>query len=206
MALVDQWTCKSGTKLNLYDIHIGSQIYDEKGIKYSARELELLSVQKVIEDCYTGSILSKDEFGKPFLVPQNSEINYSHTSKRLLWGEHPTLRVGVDIETLRPQLSKIKHKFCREDELSFIPTQEELPYLLAIWSAKESIYKAYGKKEVDFKEHMQIEKFKLESEGFFEANFLLVSNFRMVINYRWTGEYMITWTTWQSMNENPFIS
>jgi len=199
MALVDQWTCKSGTKLNLYDIHIESQIYVENGIKYSARELELLSVQKILENCYTGSILSKDEFGKPFLVPQNSEINYSHTSKRLFWGEHPTLKVGVDIETLRPQLSKIKNKFCRQDELEFIPAQEELPYLLAIWSAKESIYKAFGKKDVDFKDHIQICEFKLETEGMFEANFLLVSNFRLIVHYRWTGEYMLTWTAWQSI-------
>ncbi len=199
MALIDQWNCKSGIKLHLYDIHIDSQIYEENGIKHSARELESLSVQKVIEKSYTNCFLKKDEFGKPYLIPQNSEINYSHTAKRLFWGDHPTLRIGVDIETLRPQLTKIKHKFCREDELTFIPCENELPYLLAIWSAKESMYKAYGKKEVDFKDHMQICEFNLKNEGSIEANFLLVSNFKMIVYYRWTGEYMFTWTAWQSI-------
>ena len=198
MALLDQWNCISGTKLHLYDIYIDSQIYEENGIKHSARELESLSVQKVIDQEYTNCKLIKDEFGKPFLFPQNVEINYSHTSKRLLWGENPSKRIGVDIETLRPQLSKIKHKFCREDELAFVPTENELPYLLAIWSAKESMYKAYGKKEVDFRDHMQISKFNLESEGKIEANFLLVENCPMVVYYKWTGEYMMTWTIWPS--------
>lgn len=198
MALVDQWNCKSGIKLHLYDIHIDSQIYEENGIKHSARELEYLSVQKVVTESYTNSTLAKDEYGKPFLVPKNSEINYSHTSKRLLWGDHPTLKIGVDIETLRPQLAKIKHKFCREDELAFIPEKEELPYLLAIWSAKESIYKAYGKKEVDFKDHMQICEFELMREGYLEANFLLDCHVKMCVYYKWTGEYMMTWTAWEN--------
>ena len=84
-------------------------------------------------------------------------------------------------------------------ELTFIPSENELPYLLAIWSAKESMYKAYGKKEVDFKDHMQICEFNLKNEGNIEANFLLVSNFKMIVYYRWTGEYMYTWTAWQSI-------
>lgn len=199
MAQMDQWICKSGATLSLFDIHIDSQIYEEKGIKHSARELESLSVQKVIQESYTNCKLLKDEFGKPYLIPQNVEINYSHTAKRLFWGEHLSKRIGVDIETLRPQLTKIKHKFCREDELVFVPQDNELPYLLAIWSAKESIYKAYGKKEVDFREHMQIFKFDLQNEGEIEASFLLIEKCKLDVHYKWTGEYMMTWTTWPSV-------
>lgn len=194
MALIDHWNCDSGSKLWLFQIPSISQIYEETGKNCTQRELEAMVVQEVIAKNYTNQQLSKDEFGKPYLVPKNTEINYSHTKEYLLWGEHSQHQIGVDIETLRPQLTKIKGKFCREDEFEYIPTENELPYLLAIWSAKESIYKAFGKKEVDFREHMQILPFELTSKGCLSANFMLNEPQQYEVHYRWEGSYFMSWT------------
>ena len=123
-----------------------SQIYAENGIKNSSRELEKSSVKEIIRLLHPNATLQKDDYGKPFLNSVNLHMNYSHAKNLIFWGEHESFKIGVDIEYLRPQLSKIKHKFCREDEFNFIPTDNEIHYLLAIWSAKEAMYKAYGKK------------------------------------------------------------
>lgn len=194
MTLIDQWECNSGSKLKLFEMRSISQIYEENGIKHSQRSIESTAVDEVIQKNYTNQVLLKDEFGKPFLLPQTVEINYSHTQQLLLWGEHQTLRIGVDIETVRPQLIKIKHKFCREDELMYIPLEHEIQYLLAIWSSKEAIYKAYGKKEVDFREHMQILPFTLGEMGSFQANFLIGTPTRFTVHYRWNGVQFMCWT------------
>ena len=138
--------------------------------------------------------MQKDEFGKPFLDSKNLQINYSHAKNLIFWGEHESFKIGVDIEYLRPQLLKIKHKFCREDEFDFIPADNEIPYLLAIWSAKEAIYKAYGKKEVDFQKHMQILPFEIGSEGVIAANFLLDNPTPMTVHYHFNGEMITCWT------------
>ena len=194
MALIEQWNCDSGSKLWLFEIPSTSQMYEETGKNYTQRELEAMVVQEVIAQNYTNQQLSKDEFGKPYLSPKQTEINYSHTKDFLFWGENVAHQIGVDIETLRPQLAKIKGKFCREDEFEFIPTDNELPYLLAIWSAKESIYKAFGKKEVDFREHMQILPFELTSTGSLHANFLLHKPQKYEVYYKWEGSYFMSWT------------
>jgi phosphopantetheinyl transferase len=138
--------------------------------------------------------LQKDEFGKPFLDSKNLHINYSHAKSLIFWGEHVSFKIGVDIEYLRPQLAKIKHKFCREDEFDFMPTENEIPYLLAIWSAKEAIYKAFGKKEVDFQKHMQILPFEISTEGVITANFLLDGLTQMNVHYLFNGEVIKCWT------------
>ncbi len=80
----------------------------------------------------------------------------------VLWGINPTQPLGVDIESLRPQIEKIKSKFCRPEELEFAITPVQS---LLIWSAKEAMYKAYGKKEIDFREQMRVHAFTGFSEN-----------------------------------------
>lgn len=195
MAFIQNWQCISGASLYLWEMQLeSSQIYAENTIKSNARELEKASIHQVIQLLHPNSTLQKDEFGKPFLEPQMLHMNYSHAKNLIFWGEHESFKIGVDIEYLRPQLSKIKHKFCREDEFDFIPIENETPYLLAIWSAKEAIYKAYGKKEVDFQKHMQILPFEIGSEGFINANFLLGIPTPMNVHYQFNGEVIKCWT------------
>ena len=75
-----------------------------------------------------------------------------------------------------------------------MPTENEIPYLLAIWSAKEAMYKAFGKKEVDFQKHMQILPFEISTEGVITANFLLDGLTQMNVHYLFNGEVIKCWT------------
>lgn len=85
-----------------------------------------------------------------------NSVNTESKNCWVLWGANVNKAIGVDIESVRPQIEKIKSKFCRPEELEFCKTPIEM---LLIWSAKEAMYKAYGRKAIDFREQMLVHRF-----------------------------------------------
>jgi phosphopantetheinyl transferase len=92
----------------------------------------------------------KDEHGKPYLADSNLEISFSHSGDlaAVALGKRT---VGVDIQTLVPKIGRIAHKFIRDDET--VPSPEVWGQHI-IWGAKEAAYKAYGKRQLDFRQNM----------------------------------------------------
>jgi phosphopantetheinyl transferase (holo-ACP synthase) len=84
----------------------------------------------------------------------DKHVSISHTK------EHSAIIVsnkgacGIDIEAVRPRVKKIAHKFIGTAEASLITEANEIELMMLFWSAKETIYKVYANKEVDFKEHI----------------------------------------------------
>jgi phosphopantetheinyl transferase len=78
---------------------------------------------------------------------------------------------GIDIETVQPRILKIEDKFCNANDKKHIHRTRHTESLLIIWGAKESMFKQYGKKEVDFKKHLSISEFDLGEEGRFIGKF-----------------------------------
>lgn len=72
--------------------------------------------------------------------------------------------VGIDIEKLGERINLLAHKFLNEEELSRLPDVDQHKSLTVVWSAKEALYKLYGKSEVQM-EHMTIEPFIVENDG-----------------------------------------
>jgi len=108
----------------------------------------------------------KDPYGKPYLQGSDHFISVSHTLDftAVIAGPIP---VGIDIQCVVEKIQRISPKFVREDELLFIPEMNRILFFHAIWGAKESMYKAYGKKELDFKNHMKISPFVFDPQGFY---------------------------------------
>jgi phosphopantetheinyl transferase len=91
-----------------------------------------------------------DEYNKPYLNGSQYKISISHSHQWLVIAISNAEEIGVDIELVRDKVERIKHKFATDEELEFAGNNhEKLTYL---WAAKEAIYKAYGKKAVDFKD------------------------------------------------------
>lgn len=108
----------------------------------------------------------KDAFGKPYLKGSKQHISISH-SKQLTAVIKSPKPVGIDIQIITPKIERIAPKFVSTDEFQFIPSTGSIHYFHAIWGAKESMYKCYGRREVDFKKHMQVIEFKFCPEGFY---------------------------------------
>ena len=98
--------------------------------------------------------IQKDEYGKPHLINSECNISVSHTDGYVAAIASKNNFVGVDIETKFNQAYKLRSKFMNQKELDYAG-DDKLKSTL-IWSAKESIYKGYGRKRLIFKDDMQL--------------------------------------------------
>jgi len=194
---------KNGEALHLWNAAALLQKYanssDSRVEEMKGRELEKRMIESATRLLHSGETLIKDEFGKPHWNQQNGtlpEMNYSHSRDLLFWGEHGLKRIGVDVEHEREQLLRIKHKFCTSEELHFC--QDNVQQILLIWTAKEAMYKAYGQKEIDFKEQMKVWEFDHLSNaqaGEFKGSLTVDENlFLFDIEFRRKSPYILTWT------------
>lgn len=101
-------------------------------------------------------MLHIDDNGKPQILDRNIELSLSHSNGHIgLTYSH--LPVGLDIQFHRSSIHKIAHKFCNTGETILFNKNEELSQQTHfIWSCKEAIYKAYGRKKLDFKGHIKL--------------------------------------------------
>jgi len=123
--------------------------------------------------------LAKDAFSKPFFPEdQHLSCSLSHSKGHvgaLLVGKwdnspqphspQPDLPMapqggGCDIQVVTPKMWRIAHKFLNKAEQSFVdgqPSTTQLDLLHIFWTAKESLYKVYGLKRLDFRQHIFVE-------------------------------------------------
>lgn len=110
--------------------------------------------------------LAKDAFSKPFF-PDNQHLacSLSHSKGTvgalIVDGETASIQqaIGCDIQMLTQKMLRIAPKFLNEPETSWVkkrPAIEELELLHLFWTAKESLYKAYGLKELDFRKNILV--------------------------------------------------
>ncbi len=118
--------------------------------------------------------LYKDGFGKPFLENSNYFISLSHSNNRAaaIVSKH---LVGIDIQKEEKKISKLYPKFISQTEIQAIDDKHYFESYHIFWGGKEAMYKAYGKKSLDFKKHMHVFSFKyyqeeLELSGFVDIN------------------------------------
>ena len=115
--------------------------------------------------------ITHDDNRKPVLNDEQLTISISHTSNyvAILLGEN--IKLGIDIEKLTSRIFKIKHKFCSETENEYLADDENLmSRLYIIWSAKESMFKMYGKGNLDFRKNLYIQPFEFNPPGTLEAH------------------------------------
>lgn len=106
---------------------------------------------------------TKDEHGKPHLLDSEYHVSISHSNDFV--GVIASKKVvGIDIQKYVSKISRIQHKFVSDEERLFLSTGDAIKGLHIIWGAKESLYKAYGKRGLDFKKHIFIQDLDVEDE------------------------------------------
>jgi phosphopantetheinyl transferase len=105
----------------------------------------------------------KDEFGKPHLEGSPYEISISHSHSMAAAIAAPQA-VGIDIQLLVPKLERLAKKFMNPSELDSIKDgPERLAHLHVYWGAKESLYKAYGRRALDFCQNIFVQPFAYQA-------------------------------------------
>ena len=107
--------------------------------------------------------LAKDAFSKPFFLDQpdlHCSLSHSHGVVGALLAD---LNCGCDVQVLVEKMTRLAPKFLSKSETEFVGQHGmdvQFDLLHIFWTAKESMYKAYGLKELDFRKNMNLAPFE----------------------------------------------
>ncbi len=96
----------------------------------------------------------RNEYGKPEIPDSEYTISLSHTENYIALSIGYRLDVGIDIEKPKAKMAKVAPRLYTEEEMEYC--QDNLVYISKVWSAKEVLYKLFMKKELDFREHLNV--------------------------------------------------
>ncbi|SMD38277.1 Phosphopantetheinyl transferase [Reichenbachiella faecimaris] len=133
-------------------------LHPKKRLEFLASRQLIQQMCEELDIAYMG--IQKDEFGKPHLIESGFQISISHSYPMVACAIHPSEPCGIDIESIRPQLLKIRHKFLNTAELKYCG--DDLNKLCLHWSAKEALYKIHGRKSLAFSEQLALTKIDSE--------------------------------------------
>lgn len=116
-----------------------------------------------------------DENGKPYLAnfPQKISLTHSFDYVAVMLSERG--EVGIDLELVKPKITRIAHKFMKPEELDFmkgLSEEKRIDHLYACWCAKEAVYKLQGNRGISFKNHMNIHPFVFQEQGVLDLTLL----------------------------------
>jgi 4'-phosphopantetheinyl transferase len=159
-----------GTQIGVWEVTEGLDFFRDhvELVEEEKAEIAGLNPRKLLEwfsSRYLLHLLSeregrgpclKDEFGKPFLKDSAYHISISHSHDLVAVIASPR-RCGVDIQYQVAKIYRIANKFVSEGEKSLLPSAaNEMNGLHVIWGAKECLFKAYGRRGLDFKKNMAV--------------------------------------------------
>jgi 4'-phosphopantetheinyl transferase EntD len=115
----------------------------------------------------TNFAIENDVYGKPWPINKTGFISISHSANWVAFCFHPNQPMGIDVETTRPQLAKVAPRILHQSELSYLEkSQDKQRTLQLFWGGKEALYKAYGKKNLEFSTQLVLSEIEDESDSF----------------------------------------
>lgn len=106
-----------------------------------------------------------DSNGKPYLPDYPYKISLTHSFEYAGVMLSTQGDCGMDLELVMDKVVRIKEKFLKHEELTFINPENEILHLYACWCAKEAVYKLQGNKGVSFLDDMTIKPFNYNPQG-----------------------------------------
>ena len=134
---------------------------DEKKLEWLSSRLTIRYLVEEIGGEYKGII--KDKHNKPYLKDINYHLSISHSFPYAAAIIHKMSPVGIDIEMPREKIERISTRFLSDCELE--AANKNIEALSIYWSAKETLYKIYGKKKLIFRQNIEVLPFEISEEG-----------------------------------------
>jgi 4'-phosphopantetheinyl transferase EntD len=204
MPIIKKQTFPNGTQLGIWRIAEEAEYFlnimdiTESSLEKIAkmnnrRKTEWLAARYLLQELLGKNVFCySDEFGKPIIKNSDKHLSISH-SKGLVTVMVSDFSIGIDIQEMTSKIQRIAYKFMRNEESESLNLDNLSEHLHIFWGAKEALYKAYGKKELDFKAHIFVEPFaylpkgetigKVKKEGFeehFNIFFEKIENYYLV--------------------------
>ncbi|HAN77195.1 MAG TPA: hypothetical protein DCQ31_05185 [Bacteroidales bacterium] len=163
-----------------------------KSFKSTERRCEWMASRIVCAGVEPNLPVVYDETGKPKMLGSNLELSISHTEGMIAILFSTKGLPGVDIQLFSENIERVAHKFANDHELE--NKYKRVETLNTIWSAKEALYKIWGKQVYNFKRTLAIKKFRYEKNGKINAEILLNDiNHSIKLNYFTHKQAVVVW-------------
>ncbi|MBY0481184.1 MAG: 4'-phosphopantetheinyl transferase superfamily protein [Chitinophagaceae bacterium] len=183
MALFYQQDINQSSRLAVWKIEESEDFFSgilplQKNITHPHKRLQHFAGRYLLPLLFPDFPLSQIEIAdtrKPFLPEEQYHFSISHCGDFAAALVSSDKRVGIDIEIITERVHKIKHKYLHPEELLFVnqyPPEKQTELLTLLWSAKEAMFKWWGRTDVDFSESLRIDPFSLSDEGIINARFV----------------------------------
>jgi len=149
-----------------------------------------LAVRKLIKNEDPEIIIKYDLNGKPYLNIQKG-ISISHSNKLVAICISNEIDFGIDVQYKTNKILNIQNKFLSYNEKKNLGYTNSLESLIKLWSAKESIYKALGKKGISFSNDLEIDIKK--NKDLFKVGYYKKDNIKIKfdLDFLFIDEYII---------------
>lgn len=160
------WKIESDLDLEHWQEHLS--VADQarfKRLKNAAKRIEFLNTRAALHHLNEGNIeLSYSERGAPILEAFRG-LSISHNSQYVAVVISKNYRVGIDLESFRPQMLKLAARYLSNQELQGIGREEQEAKFLAYWSAKESLIKIEDDPGLDLRNEIRLSPFPFLESG-----------------------------------------
>ena len=212
MPLKIHWEEQEGTQWALWQATEPLSFFREKVILFPEEEAEIkdLNDRKAFEWFSSRHLLHlisgridrgaclKDPFGKPYLQDSDHYISISHSRDMVAVMASPKA-CGIDIQYKVEKIYRIAGKFCSPREKEFCDRYSDPMIALHIlWGAKESLYKAYGKRMLDFRTQIQIDPWATDQQFGQTTGTVILEDaaLKYDINFRILADLILVYATY----------
>ncbi|GAA4304988.1 4'-phosphopantetheinyl transferase superfamily protein [Nibribacter koreensis] len=141
---------------------------------------------------YPTAVLQKQETGQPYIEGADVHVSITHSGRWAAAVISATHQVGIDIELKGLKVQRAIQRFLNEQELMDVQDDEEKMHLY--WSAKETLYKVYAQRELDFRKQLLVEDFLKRGAGTFIGKVVSpAQTFTYTVQYQIAKEFVLTY-------------
>ncbi|HEY8935441.1 MAG TPA: 4'-phosphopantetheinyl transferase superfamily protein [Cyclobacteriaceae bacterium] len=137
--------------------------------------------------------VTKDEFGKPFLVGSDYHLALSHSYPYVAALVDKNESVGIDLEQPKSKLARIAPRVLDAVELN--DAGDNITKLCIYWCAKETLIKVYGKKDLTLAKNLKITPFQLNKGGDIIGRIIATGiETTIPLQYSVTENFVLVWS------------
>ena len=209
MPLVYQQNINATTKIAVWHITEPESFFlamvpVQREIKHWHKRLQHLAGRLLLKEMYPNfpvELIQIADTKKPFLENEPFHFSISHCGDYAAALVSKTHRVGVDVELLNTKIEQIQHKFTDEEEFKIFAQHPggnirnstfDIRYLTLCWSVKESVFKWWGRGQVDFKKDITLKSITgMPEQG--AVHCIFKDEFELHVHYLFFNNNFLTW-------------
>ena len=137
--------------------------------RLESRKKEWLAVRVLVKELLGDGVpIHYKKSGAPYFKDIDMQIGISHSNGFAGVALSPH-RTSLDMEKATPRIERVYQRFVNDSEMEFIPHEQRIEYYNLIWCAKETLFKLLDRRDVVFKENLNVKPLKMEKEGIVSA-------------------------------------